>query len=555
MELNKKQIEDEQLLLKRRHTTVLTNLKHEKSCILEEIECAKLDTRVLRVDNVLEKNPLPKNEPNIISPCFGDPCYRDVLGGGFLTDDNFVKPNEFHHFDEYSFQCAGPRKHIAFEPKDVKAVIVTCGGLCPGLNVVIRELVMSLYFNYGVRSITGIKFGYAGFEQDSTWIEFTPKNVSEIHTLGGTILGSSRGGFDQEKIVDRLVLKGVNMVFAIGGDGTHRAIAKLSEEINKRGLKIGLAGIPKTIDNDIPLIDRSFGFVTSVEEAVKVIESANVEASCVPNGVGLVKIFGRSCGFIAMQATNSSRNINICLIPEAPICLYGDHGVIEFIFKRLKLRGHCVIIVAEGAGSAITDLKVGSTGKFDKSGNPILPDIGVILKQELNDYAKKNDLECNIKYIDPTYIIRSCKANAFDTNLCTKLAQNAVHSVFSGFTNFTTGFIHRKPVLIPVDYISNYGTRGINVKTDIDYLTMMASTGQASFSSKTSSTSTTTSTTTTTTTVPTTSTGTSTTGTNTTTNTSGTSTTGLPNTTTSTSTSSSQQTSTTGLPTTLINNP
>jgi len=520
--------EDSTLNLKRRFSNVIENHLKEKSIITSEIEECKKDTRVLRVDNVIEKNPLPLNQDNIINPCFGDPCFRGVLGGGFLLEDFFIKPGDFHHFNEgYSFQIAGPRLHLAFDPKDVKVAIVTCGGLCPGLNVVIRELVMTLYFNYGVRTMYGVKFGYAGFLDDKFWIEFTPKNVSHIHTLGGTILGSSRGGFDQEKIVDRLVAKGVNMVFAIGGDGTHRAIAKLSEEINKRGLKIGLAGIPKTIDNDIPLIDESFGFVTSVEEAVKVIDSANVEASCVPNGVGLVKIFGRSCGFIAMSATNSSRNINICLIPEAPINLYGEKGVIEFVFKRLKIRGHCVIIVAEGAGSAIKDLKVGSTGLFDKSGNPVLPDIGSILKQELNDYAKKNGLECNIKYIDPTYVIRSIKANAHDTILCTKLAQNAVHSVFSGFTNFSTGFIHRKPVLIPVGYISGLGTRGLDIKTDVDYLTMMASTGQPSFTSS-KVTSTTTSTIGTTITVPTSST---TTGTTT-----GTTTTTVPSTTTTTTT-------------------
>lgn len=464
----------------REYEDVINELKTQKSVITQEIENAINDKKVMRVDNVLEKVPLTTNE-NIINPCFGDPCYRTVTGGGFLLEDSFLKPDSFHHFSDISFQAAGPRIHLAFDPKDVKAVIVTCGGLCPGLNVVIRELVMSMYFNYGVRSIHGIKYGYSGFLQDSSWIEFTPKNVADIHTLGGTVLGSSRGGFDAEKIVDRLLLKGVNLVFAIGGDGTHRAVAKLSAEINKRGLKIGLAGIPKTIDNDIPLIDRSFGFVTSVEEAVKVIASANVEAQCVPNGVGLVKIFGRSCGFIALNATNCSRDINVCLIPEAPIALYGEFGLIEFIFKRLELRGHCVIIVAEGAGSAITDLKVGTTGQFDKSGNPVLPDIGAILKKELAENAKTKNIECNIKYIDPTYIIRSCKANSFDTILCTKLAQNAVHSVFSGFTNFTTGFINNKPVLIPVEYISSLGVRTIDTKTDINYLTMMASTGQASF--------------------------------------------------------------------------
>ncbi len=373
--------EDFKLTVKRRFTNSLDNLRKAKNTIMDEIEYSKNDKRVKRVDNVLEFNPLPLKDLNIINPCYGDPAYRDTLGGGFLLEESFVKPDEFYHYNDYSFQQAGPRLHLAFEPKDVKAAIVTCGGLCPGLNVVIRELVMTMWYNYGIRDIHGIRFGYAGFLQDSSWVELTPKTVEEVHNLGGTFLGSNRGGFDVDKIVDRLTLKGTNLVFAIGGDGTLRGVTKLSKEINKRKLKIGLTGIPKTIDNDIPLIDRSFGFVTAVEEAVKVIESANVEASCVPNGVGLVKIFGRSCGFIALSATNSSRDINVCLIPEAPINLFGEHGVIEFIMKRLQIRGHCVVIVAEGAGSAIQDLKVSATGKFDKSGNPVLPDIGAIFKE------------------------------------------------------------------------------------------------------------------------------------------------------------------------------
>lgn len=295
----------------------------------------------------------------IINPCYGDISLRDVLGGGFMSEKAFVKPDDVFKIDGKAFMKAGPRLHIAFKPEDVKVAIVTCGGLCPGLNVVIREIVMSLYYNYGVKTIYGIKWGYAGFYEDNYkhWIPLTPKEVTDIHTQGGTILGSSRGGFDADKILNACVAKGINMIFGIGGDGTHRGIAALSEEIRARKLKIVLGGVPKTIDNDIPLIDRSFGFQSAVEEAVKAISAANVEANCVPNGIGLIKLFGRSCGFIAMEATMASRDVNICLIPEAKFNLYGEKGLLNFIFKRLKLKGHCVIVVAEGAGKTIFKLR------------------------------------------------------------------------------------------------------------------------------------------------------------------------------------------------------
>lgn len=284
------------------------------------------------------------------------------MGGGFMSEKAFNKPDDVYTFEDHSYIKAGPRLHIAFQPETVKVAIVTCGGLCPGksndnsgLNVVIRELVMSLWFNYGVKTIYGIKWGYAGFYEDNmkNWINLTPNVVTDIHHQGGTILGTSRGGFDADKIIEALVKNEINMVFSIGGDGTHRGIAALNEEIIKRNLKIVLGGIPKTIDNDIPLIDRSFGFESSIEEAVKVISSANVEANCVHNGIGLVKLFGRACGFIALQSTQASRDVNICLIPEAKFNLYGENGLLGFIFKRLKIKGHCVIVVAEGAGKFI----------------------------------------------------------------------------------------------------------------------------------------------------------------------------------------------------------
>jgi 6-phosphofructokinase 1 len=436
--------------------------------------------------NIIVNSGEKNNLKNILNPCFGDPSARDIWHGGFLGEEAFLKPNSFF-FDEeedIGFLKSGPRLHIAMEPNSVKSAIVTCGGLCPGLNVVIRELVMSLWFNYGVRKIYGIQWGYEGFYDGTDWINLEPHIVRDIHLSGGTFLGTSRGGFDAEKIIDSAVEKGVNMIFAIGGDGTHRGIEALYKEITKRDFRIVICGIPKTIDNDMSFIDRSFGFESSVERAVKVIQAANVEARSNKNGLGLVKLFGRECGFIALQASLASRDVNVCLIPESPFNLFGEHGILNYIFERLNIKKHCVVVVAEGAGSSMMDKNLHFTGKLDKSGNLVLPDIGKLLKEEILNYAKQNKLEVALKYIDPTYIIRTCPANSFDKNYCTKLAQNAVHGAFAGFTNFTSGFFNNKPVMIPVEILNKKGKRSINTQTDLEYLTLLASTGQPSFIKK-----------------------------------------------------------------------
>jgi 6-phosphofructokinase 1 len=260
--------------------------------------------------------------------------------------------------------------------------------------------------------------GFWRDHDESAWMELDPHKVKLIHSYGGTILGTFRGGFDGNKIINTHIKKSINMIFVVGGDGSHRGILSLWREIEKRRLKIVIAGIPKTIDNDIPIIDRSFGFESSVEQAVHAIQSANVEANSVKNGIGLVKLFGRSCGFIALKASLASRDVNICLIPESKFNLYGENGLLNFLFKRLEVKSHCVIVVAEGASSAISDKVTNDTGKTDKSGNPILPDLGLILKDEIKKFAEKKKVEIVMKYIDPTYIIRSCPPNSFDTNYC-----------------------------------------------------------------------------------------------------------------------------------------
>jgi 6-phosphofructokinase 1 len=356
---------------------------------------------------------------------------------------------------------AGPRKYIYFKPDEVRAAIVTCGGLCPGLNVVIREIVMRLWFNYGVKSIYGVKWGYGGFWQDPKfWIDLNPDEVRDIHTKGGTILGSARGGFDLMKTVDELEDRGINQLYAIGGDGTHYVLNLIHEEISRRGLEIAICGIPKTIDNDIPIIDRSFGFETSCEQANRMIAAANVEAESAPNGVGLVKVMGRDSGFIAMNASMSSRDVNLCVIPEWNFEIEGKHGLCEYVVNRLKHRDHAVVVVAEGAAEGSLDTPMERGDEKDGGGHIKHADIGAYLAKRIPEYAKENhDMKVTLKYIDPTYAIRGVRANAADVILCTKLGQRAVDGVMAGYTGFSVGVVRDSSCFIPIQCINQTGKR------------------------------------------------------------------------------------------------
>ncbi|XP_057996270.1 ATP-dependent 6-phosphofructokinase 4, chloroplastic isoform X2 [Hevea brasiliensis] len=297
------------------------------------------------------------------------------------------------------FRRAGPREKVYFTPEEVRACIVTCGGLCPGINTVIREIVCGLNYMYGVNDILGIQGGYRGFYSKNT-VTLTPKVVNDIHKRGGTFLCTSRGGHDTNKIVDNIQDRGINQVYIIGGDGTQKGAGQIYEEVEKRGLQVAVAGIPKTIDNDIAVIDKSFGFDTAVEEAQRAINAAHVEVESVENGVGIVKLMGRYSGFIAMYATLASRDVDCCLIPESPFYLEGPGGLFEFIEQRLKENGHLVIVIAEGAGQEYAARSTHRTDERDASGNRLLLDVGLWLSQYIKDhFMNVRKMQVNMKYI------------------------------------------------------------------------------------------------------------------------------------------------------------
>jgi len=335
------------------------------------------------------------------------------------------------------FEQAGPRQTIYFDPSKVKAAIVSCGGLCPGINDVIRSLVMCLHYRYGVGNILGIRYGYQGLipRYGHEVLELTPEMVVDIHEDGGSFLSSSRGQQDTGEMVDALERMNVNLLFCIGGDGTLRGAQALVDEIAARRLKIAVVGVPKTIDNDMCFIDKTFGFETAFTVGIDAIRSAHLEALGAPNGIGLVKIMGRHSGYLAANAALAMNDANFVLVPEVPFELEGPKGLLEALRVRLERRHHAVILAAEGAGQEFFD----NEESLDASGNLRLNDIGILLKQRIPEYFAGLGMEVNLKYIDPSYIVRSTPANASDSIYCTLLAFNAVHAAMAGKTGMAVG--------------------------------------------------------------------------------------------------------------------
>lgn len=371
-----------------------------------------------------------------------------------------------------AFEKAGPRAKLFFVPQNCTAAIVTCGGLCPGINDVIRALVMGLHYRYGVKKILGARYGYAGFIPRYNYqpLRLTPERVKNIHFRGGTILGSSRERQDVPEIVDALVDWKVNLLFCVGGDGTLRGAKEITEEITRRRLKIAVAGIPKTIDNDIGMTDRSFGFETAFSIANQIIQNAHNEAAGAFNGIALIKLMGRDSGYIAAHAALAVQEVNLVLIPEMEFDLYGARGFLEVLKRRLVKKKHAVVVVSEGAGQFLFP------GTKVRRGNDPYRDIGLFLKEKITEYFNDQDFPFTIKYIDPSYIIRSVPANAADSKFCALLAQNAVHGTLAGKTGFMVASRHHEFVYVSLGPAVRKRKR-IDLESEL-WLNVLESTGQ-----------------------------------------------------------------------------
>lgn len=365
---------------------------------------------------------------------------------------NIKSPRGGMPADVIWFELAGPQKQLYFDPKNTRAAIVTCGGLCPGLNNVIRSLFRELTRSYGVQSVFGIRGGYGGLDpsRGEPPILLTNDFVEDIHKDGGTVLGTSRGPVDTGVAVDFLIQQRIDMLFCIGGDGTQRGGRDLCQEAQRRGYSLAVVGIPKTIDNDVPFVSRTFGFNTAVEESCRVIDSAHTEARSVHNGIGLVKLMGRHAGFIAAAATGASQDVNFCLVPEVPFRLEGEHGFLAALERRLEARRHAVIVVAEGAGQDL----LGKSNERDVSGNLKLNDIGSYLRDEITRYFTEKKIEVIMRYLEPSYQIRGRPANTDDAVLCDRFSRHAVHAAMAGKTGVVISYLNGQFVYVPTELVT-----------------------------------------------------------------------------------------------------
>jgi len=391
-------------------------------------------------------------EGTLVSPMTGLRFVDNTQRVSLTTDMTRLEQFANEKIPVPSLEAAGPRQTIYHDPAWTRAAIVTCGGLCPGLNNVIKSLVQVLWFDYGVRNIFGIPYGFRGLNPSygHSPIVLNPEVVDAIQEDGGTILGSSRGNQDNNTMVDTLMRLNINVLFCIGGDGTLRGARDIAAEIRRRKQPISVIGIPKTIDNDLNLVDRTFGFETAVLSSCNVITSAHTEANGAYNGLGVVKLMGRDSGFIAAYAALATTVANFCLVPEVPFELEGENGLFKALENRYAIgKTHAVIVVAEGAGQ---ELFKDIPERRDESGNILKNEIGEFLCAKIKEHFNQIGREINIKYLDPSYTIRSIPAKGTDAIFCYQLAENAVHAAMAGKTNMVVGSMNGQFTHVPIDY-------------------------------------------------------------------------------------------------------
>ncbi len=386
-------------------------------------------------------------------PRFPSPLRRTV-SDRLRVPEQIVRDPDAAAASGLMFELAGPRAKLFFHPPETRAGIVTCGGLCPGLNDVIRSLFFELIHANGVKEVLGFRGGYQGLDpaRGQEPIVLTPEFVDDIHTVGGTVLGTSRGPVDKAIAVDNLIRRGVNILFTIGGDGTQRGGNELFQEAKRRGHALAVVGIPKTVDNDVAFVTRTFGYLTAVEEAAKVLDRAHTEARSVANGIALVKLMGRHAGFIAGGATIASQDVNFTLVPEVPFKLAGPKGFLAALEARILRRGHAVVVVAEGAGQ---DLLENPQADRDASGNVKLKDIGPFLRERIEAHFRARKIPVVMRYFDPSYLVRSSPANSEDSILCDLFARHAAHAAMAGKTGLVIGYLHDRFIHVPIELLAS----------------------------------------------------------------------------------------------------
>jgi 6-phosphofructokinase 1 len=404
-------------------------------------------------------------------PTLGEPRFASA-NKHTLSDAHIPERIEIGAEPGLQFELAGPRAKLFFDPRETRAGIVTCGGLCPGLNNVIRSLFLELHYGYGVREVLGFRGGYGGLDPacGREPVKITPEFVDCIHQQGGTVLGSSRGPVDVARAVENLIARAVHILFTVGGDGTQRGAHDIFQEARKRGHALAVVGVPKTIDNDVAFVSRTFGFTSAVEEAARVLACAHTEARSVPGGIGLVKLMGRHAGFVTAFAVVASQDVNFAIIPEVPFQL---DGFLAALKQRMLTKSHAVIAVAEGVGQDLIEARPDAR---DASGNVKLRDIGPFLRGKIETFFKAEGIPVVLRYFDPSYQVRSVPANCEDAILCDLFARNAVHAAMAGKTGVVVGFLHERFIHVPIELLAE--RRKFVDPTGPIWASVLAATGQ-----------------------------------------------------------------------------
>ncbi len=443
---------------------------------------------MFQVDS-LTKNYGQANYPSPLKNTFSHNNFIDDTKDRILFDISYEQLKKYLSLNSIknklaipNFELAGPRENIFWNPEAIKVAIVTCGGLAPGLNNVVQSLVTFLHERYKVQSIFGVPYGYQGFTHDEEtkrfyfgWHRLDALSVQNIDFEAGSVLGTGRGHSNPETIVDALMIREIDILFTIGGDGTLTGAHAIYEEIKKRNMPISLIGIPKTIDNDVLWVSKSFGFESSVGKAVEALRCAQSEARSAFHGVGLVKIMGRNSGALTATAAAAMNDIDFVLIPEVPLKLEGEAGLLNAIVRKVLDKGYITIAVAEGAGQ---DLFSEGEIQKDASGNIKLKDIGKFIQKEISAEFKKRNIELNLKYIDPSYILRAQTTTADDSVFCANLGQNAVHAAMTGKTGCMIGYAHERFTHVPLKAVT-LGKKCLDINEPL-WLSVLAATGQPS---------------------------------------------------------------------------
>jgi len=306
--------------------------------------------------------------------------------------------------------------------------LLTGGGDCPGLNAVIRAVVLAVR-PHGWE-VLGIRDGFDGLLHD----RFQPLGIEDVRgilTQGGTILGTTNRGnpfawpverngrkevIDASRtVLERLSALRLHALLVIGGDGT----LHIAHQLHQMGAPI--VGIPKTIDNDIAATDVTFGFDTARETATWAIDKLHSTAES-HHRVMVVETMGRNAGWIALES-GIAGGANSVLIPEIPFRLEIVTAAIEDRARRG--RPFSIVVVAEGAHP------VGSTQVYQEAGGPgRLPRLGGIGQQVADAIADATDRETRCTVLG--HLQRGGSPTPFDRLLASRFGVRAVDCVAEG---------------------------------------------------------------------------------------------------------------------------